>query len=73
MGKRKPRPAGGAAAFEPQNCCRPFVQNWKTPKSCIKVHQTLNTKVVDLKPIYNFHKGYMGFFSLDFAQQVCQL
>jgi hypothetical protein len=33
----------------------------------------LNTKVVDLKPTYNFHKGYMGFFPIDFAQQVCQL
>jgi hypothetical protein len=33
----------------------------------------LNTKVGDLKPTYNFHKGYMGFFSIDFAQQVCQL
>jgi hypothetical protein len=37
------------------------------------VHQTLNTKVGDLKPTYNFHKGYLGFFSLDFSQQVCQL
>jgi hypothetical protein len=30
-------------------------------------------KVVDLNNTYNFHKGHMGFFSLDFAQQVCQL
>jgi hypothetical protein len=30
-------------------------------------------KVGHLKPTYNFHKGYMGFFSIDFAQQVCQL
>jgi hypothetical protein len=44
-----------------------------TPKICIKVHKTLNTKVVDLKAPYNFHKGHMGFFSIDFARKVCQL
>jgi hypothetical protein len=39
----------------------------KTPKSCVKVHQTLNMKVGDLKPTYNFHKGYMGVFLIRFG------
>jgi hypothetical protein len=33
----------------------------------------MNTKVVDLITPYNIHKGHMGFFSLDFAQQARQL
>jgi hypothetical protein len=33
----------------------------------------MNTKVVDLITPYNIYKGHMGFFSIDFAQQVCQL
>jgi hypothetical protein len=56
-----------------QTCCWPSVKNWKTPKSCIKVHQTLNTKVVDLNTTYNFYKDHMGVFSLDFAQKDCPL
>jgi hypothetical protein len=50
----------------------PLFEIEKTPKICINVHKTLNTKVVDLNTTYNFHKGYMGFFSMDFAQKVCQ-
>jgi hypothetical protein len=32
-----------------------------TPKICIKVQKTLNTKVVDLNAPNNFHKGHMSF------------
>jgi hypothetical protein len=46
---------------------RVFLQN------CTGVHQVMNTKVVDLAILYNFHKGHLVFFSTDFAQQVCQL
>jgi hypothetical protein len=33
----------------------------------------MNTKVVDLATLYHFQKGYMGFFSIDFAGKGCQL
>jgi hypothetical protein len=33
----------------------------------------MNRKVVDLAILYNFHKGYIVFFSIDFAGVVCQL
>jgi hypothetical protein len=33
----------------------------------------LNTKVVDLTTIYHIQKGSMGFFSIDFARNSCQL
>jgi hypothetical protein len=33
----------------------------------------MNSKVVDLTTLYNFHKGRMVFFSMDFAQIVAKL
>jgi hypothetical protein len=33
----------------------------------------LNTKVADLAILYHFQKDYIGFFSIDFAGEVCQL
>jgi hypothetical protein len=33
----------------------------------------VNTKVVDLAILYHFQKGYIGFFSIEFAGKVCQL
>jgi hypothetical protein len=33
----------------------------------------LNTKVADLATPYHFQKGYIGFFSTDFARNSCQL
>jgi hypothetical protein len=33
----------------------------------------MNTKVVDLSTSYNFHKGCMGFYSLDLNLLECQL
>jgi hypothetical protein len=53
---------------DPQGCPRHF-----SPKICIGVHQVMNTKVVDLAILYNFHKGHLVFFSTDFSQQACQL
>jgi hypothetical protein len=32
-----------------------------------------NSIVVDLNTPYNFHKGQIVFFSIDFAGEVCQL
>jgi hypothetical protein len=44
------------------------VRTRKTRKSWIEVHKVLNRKVVDLTTLYNFHKGRIVFFSMDFAQ-----
>jgi hypothetical protein len=33
----------------------------------------MNRKVVDLAILYNFHKGHIVFFSIDFAEEACQL
>jgi hypothetical protein len=33
----------------------------------------MNMKVVDLATLYNFHKGHIVFFSIDFAGEACQL
>jgi hypothetical protein len=33
----------------------------------------MNRKVVDLAILYNFHKGYIVFFSIDYAGEACQL
>jgi hypothetical protein len=37
------------------------------------VVQAVNSKVVDLLTLYNFHKGRMAFFSTIFAQIGCQV
>jgi hypothetical protein len=37
------------------------------------VVQAVNSKVVDLLTLYNFHKGRMAFFSTIFAQFGCQV
>jgi hypothetical protein len=44
-----------------------------SPKFCTEVHQVMNRKVVDLAILYNFHKGYIVFFSIDLAGVACQL
>jgi hypothetical protein len=44
----------------------------KTPKSWTEVVQAVNSKVVDLRILYNFHKGRMAFFSTICAQIACQ-
>jgi hypothetical protein len=41
-------------------------------KSSTKVHQAINSKVVDQMTFYHFHKGHLAFFSIIFAQLVCQ-
>jgi hypothetical protein len=33
----------------------------------------LNTRIVDLATLYHFQKGYIGFFSTEFAMEACQL
>jgi hypothetical protein len=33
----------------------------------------MNRKVVDLAILYNFHKGYIVFSSIDYAGEACQL
>jgi hypothetical protein len=33
----------------------------------------VNMKVVDLATLYNFEKGYIGFFFIDFEIHECQL
>jgi hypothetical protein len=30
-------------------------------------------KIVDLATLYNFQKGYIGFFTTEFAKEACQL
>jgi hypothetical protein len=45
----------------------------KTQFFATKVHQGVNRKVVDLTTLYNFHKGFMVFFSTDFVGTSCQL
>jgi hypothetical protein len=37
------------------------------------VHKAMNRKVVDLTTLYNFQKGHIVFFSMDFAGTSCQL
>jgi hypothetical protein len=39
----------------------------------IEVHQSVNREVVDLTTLYNFHKGRMVIFSMDFAGTSRQL
>jgi hypothetical protein len=39
-----------------------------SPNFPTEVDQVDNRKVLDLIPLYNFHKGRMGFFSTIFAQ-----
>jgi hypothetical protein len=42
-------------------------------KNLNKVDQTLITKIVDLATLYHFQKGYIGFFSTEFAREASQL
>jgi hypothetical protein len=37
------------------------------------VSNTLNTKVVDLAILYDFQKGYIGFFAIDLAGGLANL
>jgi hypothetical protein len=41
-----------------------------SPKFSTKVHQAINSKVVDVLILYHFHKGRLAFFSIIFAQLV---
>jgi hypothetical protein len=45
----------------------------KTPKFATKVLRGVNTKVVDLRTLNNFYKGYKVFFSTVFAQIAAKL
>jgi hypothetical protein len=44
-----------------------------SPKSSTKVHQAINSKVVDQLTLYHFHKGCLAFFSIVFAKFACQV